>query len=149
MDFIIIRYGSLYGERAKSDNGIYRLLEAAIKNKLIQHSGNGEETREYIHATDAAKLSVNVIEQKELYNEHLILTGVERFKYKDLLAMIQEIFDYKIEIEYLHQEIKGHYKVTPYTYRPATAKKLVANPFIDLGQGIVDCIYHLEKKLKK
>ncbi|MCO4782103.1 MAG: NAD-dependent epimerase/dehydratase family protein [Candidatus Cloacimonetes bacterium] len=147
LDFIIIRYGSLYGERAKDDNGIYRLLQAAIQNKVIQHKGTGEETREYIHAIDAAKLSVDVIGQKDLYNEHLVLTGVERFKYKDLLAMIEEIFDYNIDIEYLDQEIKGHYKVTPYNYRPTTAKKLVANPFIDLGQGIVDCIYHLEKKL--
>ncbi|PCJ21377.1 MAG: UDP-glucose 4-epimerase [Candidatus Cloacimonadota bacterium] len=148
LNFVIIRYGSLYGERAKQDNGIYRLLEAAITNNLIQHSGTGEETREYIHALDAAKLSVDVVDKKHLHNEHLILTGVERFKYKDLLAMIQEIFDYKIDIEYLDQEIKGHYKVTPYTYRPTTAKKLVANPFIDLGQGIVDCIYHMEKVLK-
>lgn len=148
LDYIIIRYGSLYGERAKEDNGIYKLLQAAIQNKVIQHKGTGEETREYIHAIDAAKLSVDVIEQKNLYNEHLVLTGVERFKYKDLLAMIEEIFDYNIKIEYLDQEIKGHYKVTPYNYRPTTAKKLVANPFIDLGQGIVDCIYHLEKKLK-
>lgn len=48
----------------------------------INHSGDGEETREYIHAADVAKLALQVME-----NEHIILTGVERMHRKELFEM--------------------------------------------------------------
>ena len=140
LNYTIIRYGSLYGARADEHNGLYRILKQALDNKLIVHKGDGEEVREYIHAFDAAKLSVNILENKDFDNKNIILTGFEKIKQKDLLIMIKEIFNDEINIEYLTQNYKGHYEVTPYSFTPDLAQKLVANPFIDLGQGILSCI---------
>ena len=140
LNYTIIRYGSLYGERAGEHNGIYRLLKQAIVNKNIKYKGTGEEVREYIHAKDAAKLSVDILGNKEFINEHVVLTGVERLKQKDLLIMISEILNDEIKIEFLKNKPKGHYKVTPYSFNPKIAKKLVTNPYIDMGQGLVECM---------
>jgi UDP-glucose 4-epimerase len=37
-----------------------------------------------------------------------------------------------------------HYKTTPYTFQPESSKRLVANPFIDMGQGILECMKAIE-----
>ena len=89
LPYSIVRYGSLYGERADEHNGLYRMLRQAVEKREISHSGDGEEMREYIHAIDAAKLSVNIIEDDEFINQHTILTGVEKRRQRDLLLMIQ------------------------------------------------------------
>jgi UDP-glucose 4-epimerase len=140
LPYTIIRYGSLYGERADEHNGVYRMLRQAIETGKIRHSGNGEEVREYIHAADAAALSVDIIEDEACRDQHLILTGVERMKQKDLLRMIQEIMNDKVSISYSESEIEGHYQVTPYSFSPNKARKMVGNSFIDLGQGLVECM---------
>jgi UDP-glucose 4-epimerase len=149
MPFTIIRYGSLYGERADQHNGVHRLLREAIETRAIRHAGDGEEYREYIHALDAARLSVDIIEDDQFVDQHLILTGVERLRKKDLFRMIQEILDEDISVTFSGELIEGHYQVTPYSYHPNLARKLVSNTFIDLGQGLVSCIKQISEELEK
>ena len=145
--YSVIRYGSLYGERADPGNGIYNLLRQALETGISKYSGNGEEVREYIHAIDAAALSVDIIEDEKYANQYLILTGVEKMRIKELFRMIREILNNTVEIEYQGANMEGHYEVTPYSFHPKPARKLVANPFIDLGQGLVDCIKHIHSEL--
>ena len=149
LKYTVIRYGSLYGERASHNNYIYNLLLNAIKSgELHYKKGDEEDLREYIHAADAAKLSVDVISDKQYENSHIILTGTERLKRIELLTMINEIMHNKLKIKQTSGSNTGHYKITPYSYDPIVAKKLVANPFIDLGQGLLECIKEINKKLK-
>jgi UDP-glucose 4-epimerase len=147
LGFTIIRYGSLYGERADGSNYIYAVLKRAIEEKKLTLKGAGDEEREYIHAIDAARLSVDVIESERYKNEHIILTGVEKLKRKDLLEMIKEILNHSVEIEQVEKSQEGHYKITPYEFHPYMAKKLVANPYIDMGQGIVECVKSIYDEL--
>jgi UDP-glucose 4-epimerase len=60
--------------------------------------------------------------------------------------MIREIFQNKITIEYSSEPETGHYEITPYSFRPRVAKKLVASSYYDLGQGILDVIYEVYSK---
>jgi len=145
LEFTIIRYGSVYGERDYHNNYIYNLIKTAMQTGAINHSGDGEEVREYIHAADVAKLALQVIESDEFINEHLILTGVERMHRKELFDMINEILGNKLEINLNNDGYHNHYKTTPYSFYPTRSKKLVANPYIDIGQGILECIKHIEE----
>ena len=43
-----------------------------------------------------------------------------------------------IDITFSNSEIEGHYPVTPYSFHPNMAHKLVLNSFIDRGQGLVE-----------
>ena len=139
LDFTILRYGSLYGIRANSFNSIRNMLEEAINKGRILRRGDGEEIREYINIKDAAKLSVNVL-NKSFKNKHLIVTGNQTMKIKELLIMIKEVFNNKIEIEYEPGDKLHHYQITPFSYRSELAERLTPDTYIDIGQGIIEVL---------
>lgn len=140
LNYTILRYGSVYSEKNFKNNYIFNLIEKISKNNIIDHHGDGLEIREYIHATDAANMSVNVIENPEYLNQSFILTGIERIKRNELFSMIKEISGKDFKINYLKGELNNHYNISPYSFQPSVAKKLISNPQIDLGQGLLSCI---------
>ncbi len=144
LEFTIVRYGSIYGERDYHNNYIYNLLKKSLQTNEINHGGDGEEIREYIHAADVAKLAVDVMESDEFINEHIILTGVERMQRKELFEMVNEILGNKLTINLNKDGYHNHYKTTPYSFHPTRSKKLVANPYIDMGQGLLECLKDIE-----
>lgn len=146
LKYTIIRYGSVYSEREFENNYIYQLIKKAVDQGKIIHDGDGEEVREYIHAADAAKLSVDVIESERYDNQHIVLTGVERMKRRELFGMIKEILNDQVEIIFKKNGYKNHYKITPYSFHPTLSKKLVANPYIDMGQGLLECVKEVYRK---
>ena len=146
MDYVILRYGSLYGDRADNRNSLHRIVESAITNKKINYYGDGSETREYIHVKDAADLSVDALSNK-YNNQILMLTGSQSIKYSDLLDMIVEMLQDKVAVAMHPKKSKTHYKMSPYSFNPKMAKKLVSNPHIDLGQGILNLIGEVHREL--
>ena len=148
LPFTILRYGSVYSERSYDNNYIYNLVKTAVLEGEINHNGDGNELREYIHAADASKLSVDVIESEAFKNLHVILTGNERMKRSDLFNMIKEILNDKVDINYKNEGYHNHYNFTPYSFEPSVSRKLSANPHIDMGQGLLECIrsVHEDKK---
>jgi len=146
LKYTIIRYGSLYGERADGRNSIHRLIRQALTEGRITYRGTGEELREYIHVKDAAISSVRILEP-QFENQNIILTGSQALKYKELLEMIKEMLGNKIEIEILPGDRKAHYKITPYNFSPRLGKKLVNNPQIDMGQGLLSCMGEIYEKV--
>lgn len=145
LDFTILRYGSVYSEMEYDNNYIYNLVKKAVLENKIEHKGDGEEMREYIHAADAAKLSVDVIESNKFNNLHVVLTGNERMKRSELFNMINEILNDKIEIVCNNKGYQNHYKFTPYSFEPSLSRKLIANPHIDMGQGLLECVKSVHK----
>lgn len=142
MDYTILRYGSLYGRRADARNGIYRLIRQALQEKRIFYGGTANAMREYIHAADAAKLSVQIL-APEYANRHLVLTGQERMAVKNLMQMIAEIIPGDIALDFNDNPQPGHYVMTPYGFHPKVGHKLVANDYVDIGQGLLDCLAEL------
>ena len=148
LDYTIVRYGSVYGERADDTNRIHRIIRQALTEGRVTFPGDGSEEREYIHGRDAAKLSVDVLDD-QYRNANVILTGIERFRYSDLLGMLKEMMGGKVEIEMLDQDYDGHYVQTPYSFTPSVGVKLVNNPSIDFGQGMLSCIESLHAELSE
>jgi UDP-glucose 4-epimerase len=149
IDYTIVRYGSVYGERANSNNRIYRILREALTEHKITFKGNGLEEREYVHGRDAGKLSVDVLEDNKYCNQNVILTGIERFRYSDLLGFVKEMLNNEVSVEMLDQDYEGHYTLTPYSFSPSIGVKLVNNPSVDFGQGLLQCINHVFNELQE
>lgn len=147
LETTIIRYGSVYGERADAQNRIFRILRQAIEQKRIVFPGDGSEVREYIHGIDAARLSADLLEAG-YGNQAVMLTGAERYCYRDLLELIREILGGEVALEYQNLDYPGHYHLTPYSFVPKLSLKLIANPALDLGQGLLHCIRHIHDTLK-
>lgn len=144
LDYTILRYGSLYGRRADNRNGIHRLLRQALTTGKIHYAGSPEAMREYIHVADAAKLSVQAL-ATEHANRHLVLTGQERLQVKNLLQMITEMLPQGAGLSFGGETLAGHYVMTPYAFHPKVGHKLVANDYVDLGQGLLDCLAELHE----
>lgn len=139
LNFTILRYGTLYGRRAGETNRIHAMIRSAIVNRRIEYPGSGEAQRDFIHVQDAAKLTALCI--AEAYaNRHLLITGQERMRVRDIAAMIAEIMDEHVALDFAEGEPEGHYMMTPYAFSPRLSHKLVPSDYIDLGQGILDCI---------
>ena len=144
LDYTVLRYGSLYGPRADPNNGVFRMLQQAIAKNCITYGGDGDAVREYIHVTDAARLSVQILEQKYA-NRHLVLTGTERMRVRDVMQMIAEILPGNVKLKFERGNPISHYTMTPYAYQPNIGHKLVGTDFVDLGQGLLECISDLQK----
>ena len=146
LDFTILRYGSLYGARANDFNFIRNCIRQALMEGRIVRKGDGEEIRDYINIIDAAKASVDALDA-DYKNSYLMITGAQTMKVKDLLSMIKEIMDDEIELEYNNDQMVGHYKITPYSFKPKVALKMAPKNFHDLGQGVLDSIYEVYQEL--
>jgi len=145
LKYTILRYGSIYGPRADERNPIYRYLRQALEGKKIKCS-NPEETREYIHVRDAAKLSVDVLDDK-FANRHIILSGHYRMKVKEMMLIIKEIMNNKIKVDFIESKRpNGHYSYTPYSYSPKIGDKLLKDCYVDIGQGILECLEEINNK---
>lgn len=138
--FTIMRYGSLYGRRADPKNRIYRMIQEALTKGSISFPGHGDAMREFIHVGDAARMSLEVLAPK-YENRFVLVTGFERFRVRDVAQMIKEILARDIRIEFAEGEPPGHYLMTPFTFKPAMAEKLIANEFIEFGHGLLECIH--------
>jgi UDP-glucose 4-epimerase len=139
LEYTILRYGSLYGPRADSSNGLYRIVKNALDNGVIRYQGSPDSLREYIHVEDAARASVIALGE-DFRNQSVILTGQEPMRVLDLLEMLAEILGLSSAVEFVASEQPGHYVRTPYAYQPKLGRKYMPPMHVDLGQGLLELI---------
>lgn len=147
VNYTILRYGSLYGPRSDERNWINRMLKQALTEQRITRHGDGDEIREYIHVHDAARASVEILEP-EFENENVIITGYQQIRIKDLMVMVKEMLENKINLEFLPPKGDFHYEITPYTFAPRIGKRIVSKTYHDLGQGLMELLYEIYKDTK-
>ena len=152
INYHILRFGSIYGPGAKKGNAIFDLVNQALKNKKINYWGSGNETRQYIHARDTAKICEYVLSNKKI-NNFITLSGQETVRMHDLLMIIKEIMDNKLDIKCkLDKRSFSHYKNTPFTFDendsfiPNIGRKLIFDEYTELSEGIYEVIRHESKK---
>ena len=148
LEYTILRYGSLYGPRSDDRNGVYRLLQQAARGEAIQHHGTPDDTREYIHVEDAARLSVDALDER-FANQHLVLTGAHPMRIRDLFTMFSEILGREVAVEYETPpagQANGHYTVTPYSFQPRVGRKLTTNLSVDMGQGVLQILEQIHRE---
>lgn len=151
IEYLILRFGSLYGPGAKDGNAIFDLIKMAYEKKKIIYWGKGDEMRQYIHARDAAKICNSILSNK-IRNNYILLTGTEDFRISDLIKTITEMLNFKVKIEYkINKKSFTHYKYSPfnipskYDYKPDFSEKLTFEKFTDLRQGIYECCIDFQK----
>ncbi|MDC3240687.1 NAD(P)-dependent oxidoreductase [Gammaproteobacteria bacterium] len=145
LDYSFLRYGSLYGPRSQSWNGLRRYVEQVYKEGVLDYRGTGKERREYIHVLDAAKLSVDILDEKYA-NTAITVTGHQALYSDELIDLIFEISGKEKNVNYIDSNISpDHYLNTPYRFSPKTAIKLVPDKFYDLGQGVLEVMEEISK----
>ncbi len=149
LDFTLLRYGSLYGPRAQTWNGLKRYVDQVVRTGKLEYSGTGKERREYIHVQDAARLSVDILDGSHK-NQAITVTGHQVLNSEELIDMIFEIAGVERNVSFTEEgKSSDHYTMTPYRYTPKRAKKLVPEEFIDIGQGVLDIVEEIHHELDK
>ncbi|WP_226893697.1 NAD-dependent epimerase/dehydratase family protein [Nisaea sediminum] len=139
LDFSILRYGSLYGRRADKNNSIRRMVRQALQEQQIVYRGSENAVREYIHVSDAARLTIEIL--SDAYrNQHVVMAGHERMPIRDVMTMIKEMLAPSLDVELKFETVEGHYVVTPFNFSPKVGRKLTSHHYVDIGQGILDCL---------
>lgn len=146
LTYTVLRYGSLYGPRATEVNYIYKILKQALTEGKITSFGRGEDLREYIHVEDAARCSVEIL-SKEFDNQYVIISGAQPMRRIDMLMMINEILGNKVKIDFSPIDPNLHYKITPYHFSPKVAKKYTSHYYLDLGEGLLQCLKDIHEKV--
>ena len=67
-------------------------------------------------------------------------------KRKELSEMIREILGEDFEVILQNSGYVNHYRSTPYSFQPTMSRKMVANTYVDMGQGILECIKQVYKE---
>jgi len=58
-----------------------------------------------------------------------------------MLYTIREILSNRIEINFeASKSDTPHYNITPYSFVPKIGRKLVTHEYVDMGQGLLECI---------
>ena len=149
LEYTVLRFGSLYGPRADESNGVYRLLREAARTGAVRYFGEPDDSREYIHVSDAARLSVDIL-APEYANEHLIITGHYPMRARDLFTMFSEIIGREVQVGYARSDHPDlHYRITPYQFPPRVGKKLTSNLYVDFGQGILQVLEQISQEDQK
>ena len=140
LDYTILRFGSLYGPRSQAWNGLRSYVNEILRTGELYYRGTGREKREYIYVKDAARLSVDILDETH-NNQAITLTGQQIFNSKDLIDMIFEITGVRGEVIFSGEKnLSEHYGITPYRYTPKRSKKLMPDEFVDLGEGILEIV---------
>ena len=124
------------------------MILEALENGVINRTGDGNEVRDYINVYDAARASYELLYDKSESN-YVMITGNQTYKIKEILKMIKEMFDNKIEVIYSKSHQKEHYQITPYNFKPNIAKKYTLDYNLDLGQGILESIYDIYETINE
>ena len=147
LDFTILRFGSLYGDRSNKSNGVRQIVDDALKNKEISYIGTSKTIREYIHVKDAAKATADILKSK-YKNQHIMITGKSKIKLPYLLRILSKILKIKKEIRFKNKKIPGHYVFSPYTYVPIKGKKFYIRSGINFKKGLKNLIKELKNNKK-
>ncbi len=149
LEYSFLRYGSVFGPRAQSWNGLRGYIEQIIQTGKLDYHGTGKEVREYLHVKDAAKLSVDILKDKYI-NKAITVTGHQTKRSEEMIDLLFEIAGKKSSVTYHKSDVSpDHYVNTPYRFSPKPATKLVPEEFYDLGQGVLEVMEEVAEDIKQ
>ena len=144
LDYTILRFGSLYGERSDNTNGITETINKTIINGEIRYAGSKDYVRKYIHVTDAAKACVEIL-KKNYKNSHINITGNKKIKVHNFLKILAKILNISKKIKFLNKKYTGHYVATPFTYQPKKGKEFTFKSNASFKEGLQKLVKSIKK----
>ncbi len=139
LKYVILRFGTVYGERANKFNTVQKMINNAKRNSKIYRNTKGNEIRSYIHVRDVAKIVYNST-SKKFENGHYNIFGEKKTTVKNLLNLIKsKIPKLKILFSSVDKR-KYNYKVNPFTYKLRKGKNLRLDRYISLKKGVIKLI---------
>jgi UDP-glucose 4-epimerase len=131
----VLRLGTVYGTNAGKTNSIRRIVDQAVTEGKIEYWGNGEEVREFIHVHDVARSVFEIYEESPSLST-INLSGIHAYSIKQVIGIVNEMFQNKLVIRFKNEENRLHYKMTPYVLDDSMAMKWTLKAFVELQEGL-------------
>ena len=136
--FVVLRFGTVYGERANKFNTVQNLIDDAKKKFKIYRETKGNEVRSYIHVKDVAKIAYQTT-QKKYVNGYYNIFGGKKIMVKKLLNIIKEKIP-KLKIFYSKYDNRRYnrynYQINPFTYKLRKGKSIKLKKYINVQDGV-------------
>jgi UDP-glucose 4-epimerase len=133
--FVILRFGTVYGERSNKFNTVNNFINDASRKKRIYRETKGNEIRSYIHVKDVAKIVYKSL-KKKYENSYINVLGSKKTTVKKLLNIIKGKVP-ELKISYSKNDKRMHnYKINPFTYKIRVGKIIKLERYIKLQDGI-------------
>jgi len=138
--FVILRFGTVYGERANKFNTVKNFVDNAKKYKKIFRNTQGNEIRSYINVHDVTKI-IYILNKKKHENAYFNIFGNRKIIVKKLLGLIKKKIP-GTKIFYSKKDYrKYNYKTNPFTYKLRKGKIIKLKKYIDLETGLDKLIF--------
>lgn len=141
---ISLRYFTVYGPRQRPDMAFHRFIRSALEDRPIEIYGDGEQTRDFTFIADAVEANLAAAEA-DAEGVALNVGGGSRISVNGVIAMLGELLDRKIQVEYL-ASARGDVRHTSADTRRAAALLDYA-PKVDLRAGLAAEIAWMERRL--
>ncbi|WP_209732292.1 GDP-mannose 4,6-dehydratase [Methanococcus voltae] len=142
IDYTILRYANVYGERQDpyGEAGVISIFINNILNRQISKIyGNGEQTRDFINVKDVAKANLMATNWK---NQILNVGTGTKTTINELYTIISDILEFKDSPEYCSERdgdiIDSYVNIDK-------IKKLGWKPTIDLKEGLKNTVESFKK----
>ena len=133
--YVILRFGTVYGERANKFNTVQNFINEGKKNLKIFRETKGNEVRSYIHVKDVTKIVIES-NKKKYENGYYNIFGNKKTLVKNLLNIIKSKIP-GLKIFYSKRDKrKYNYKINPFTYKLRKGKIIKLKKYINLENGI-------------
>lgn len=140
LKYTILRFGSLYGKNADSNNGIKKILRNALKKKTLFYRGKSNASRKYIHVQDAAAACVKSTDMK-YDNKYLNITGGKTIKISNVMKIISKILNMdNKKILYSGKTDEGHYVNEPKYFKPRKGINLKLSKYTNFKKSLKELI---------
>lgn len=138
--FVILRFGTVYGERANKFNTVKNFVDQAKKNKKILRDTPGKELRSYINVSDVAKI-IYLLNKKKFENNYFNIFGKKKITVRKLLNTIKKKIP-GTKIFYSKKDNKKYnYKDNPFTYKLRKGREIKLSKYINLEEGLDKIIF--------
>jgi nucleoside-diphosphate-sugar epimerase len=130
---VALRYFTVYGPRQRPDMAFHRFIQRALTGEPILVYGDGEQTRDFTHVSDAVAANIEAGKRDGagwVFN----IGGGSRVSVNQVLGMIGEILDRPLDVRHLASE-RGDVRHTCADTHLA-ARLLDYHPQVDLRRGL-------------
>ena len=148
LDYVILRYGSVYGEDCSVNNGVYKILKNLITKKKLTYSGSKKTERSYIHVRDVAKITIKIM-KSNVKNCVYLIKGKKNIKIYNLLKFIKEIMNVNYKVSFQKNRLIAHYIKYPDKFVEPLVKKIQYKEKIPLDKGLISLNNYMKQKYKK
>lgn len=138
--FIILRFGTVYGNQANKFNTVNNYVAQALLRKKIFRESKGNEVRNYIHVKDAVKLVYKITKSTKYNNGYYNILGNKKYLVKELFNIIKKNLP-DLSIVFSKSDKRAYnYKINPFTYKLRIGKQIKLKKYITLEKGLKNLI---------